>query len=326
MRFSINNANIDPLNAYNNTPIPSKVCTKCNQNKSLSEYNKDKSKSSGFRNNCKLCESIAEKQFRDNNRHINANKIYNENDVKQCSKCEQNKPLTDYQTNITTVDGLQSCCKSCQSITDKCYRDNNRQINSNKIYKENDGKICSKCQQSKLLTEFNKDNRKSDGLQCSCKSCKSIVAKHYHDNNRQINTNKIYNENDVKICSKCKQSKLITEYQKDISKSDGLQCSCKSCRSINTTNYRDNNKQIYAYKIYNENDVKTCSNCKQQKLYTEFYKCATKPLGLGTYCKQCESNYPKTIFAKYFSYVLSSPIRNNNNNCLSFTGCDANFL
>ena len=116
MSISINNANIDTLNAYNNKPTLSKVCTKCNQIKLLSEYNKDKSKSIGFRNNCKLCECIAKKQYQDNNRQINANKIYNEIDVKQCARCEQSKPLTDYQKNITTVDGLQSYCKSCESI------------------------------------------------------------------------------------------------------------------------------------------------------------------------------------------------------------------
>ena len=214
MNTTINTVNIVTVNAYNNTPISSKVCTKCNQNKSLSKYNKNKSKSSGFRNNCKLCESIAKQQYRDNNRQINANKIYNENDVKQCSRCEQSKPLTDYQKNITTVDGLQSRCKSCQSITDKYYRDNNRKINANNIYNENDVKICSKCQQSKLLTEFNKVNRKSDGLRSSCKQCKSIVTKHYNDNNRQINSNKIYNENDVKTCPKCKKQKLFTEFYK----------------------------------------------------------------------------------------------------------------
>ena len=59
MSIIISNINTDTLNVYNNTSIPSKVCTKCNQNKQLTEYNKDKSKSSGFRNNCKSCESIA---------------------------------------------------------------------------------------------------------------------------------------------------------------------------------------------------------------------------------------------------------------------------
>ena len=44
MSIIISCVNIDTLNVYNNTLIPSKVCTKCNQNKPLIEYNKDKLK------------------------------------------------------------------------------------------------------------------------------------------------------------------------------------------------------------------------------------------------------------------------------------------
>ena len=83
-------------------------------------------------------------------------------------------------------------------------------------------KVCSQCHQNKLLTEYNKDKRKLDGLRCNCKSCQSIINKRYHDYNRQINTNRIVNENDVKICSKCNLSKSITEYRKNITKSDGI--------------------------------------------------------------------------------------------------------
>ena len=133
-------------------------------------------------------------------------------------------------------------------------------------------KVCSQCHQNKLLTDYNKDKRKSDGLRCNCKSCQSNTNKLYRDKNqnvnKQINSNKIYDENEVKICSKCKQSKSITEYNKDRTKSNGLLASCKSCQSIVSKHYNDNNKQINANKIYNDNDVKICSNCKQQKLYT----------------------------------------------------------
>ena len=191
--------------------------------------------------------------------------------------------------------------------------------------------VCSKCHHNKPLTDYNKDKRKSDNLRSNCKSCQSNTNKLYWDNNinnnvnKQINSTNIYNENDVKICAKCKQSKSITKYQKNNTKSNGLRSCCKSCRSINTTNYQDNSKQINDNKIFNDNDIEICSKCKQQKLYTEFYKCATKPLGLATCCKQCESNDSKTIFGKRFSYIISSAIKSNNTNCLSFTGCDANF-
>ena len=45
MNITHSTVNIDTLKAYNNTPIPLKVCRKCNQIKLLTEYTKDKTKS-----------------------------------------------------------------------------------------------------------------------------------------------------------------------------------------------------------------------------------------------------------------------------------------
>ena len=75
---------------------------------------------------------------------------------------------------------------------------------------------------------------------------------------------KISNKNDVKICSKCKQIKLITEYNKDKIKSSKLYLCCKTCKSLAITHYRNNIRQINANKIFTENDVRTCSTCKQK--------------------------------------------------------------
>ena len=83
-------------------------------------------------------------------------------------------------------------------------------------------KVCSQCHQNKLLTENNKDKRKLDGLRCNCKSWQVNTNKHYQENNKKIRATKSSNKNDVKICSKCSQSKLITEYNKDRINSSGL--------------------------------------------------------------------------------------------------------
>ena len=117
-------------------------------------------------------------------------------------------------------------------------------------------------------------------------------------NTVNIDTLKAYNNTPIpsKLCRKCNQIKSLTEYTKDKTKSDGLESNCKSCRSIKSKHYNDKNRQINANKIFNENDVKTCSKCKKQKLYTEFYKCAANPLGLAVYCKLCETNDPKAFY------------------------------
>ena len=76
MNITHSTVNIDTLNAYNNTPIPSKVCRKCNQIKPLTEYTKNKTKSHKLESSCKSCRCIKSKQYRDKNKQINANKIF----------------------------------------------------------------------------------------------------------------------------------------------------------------------------------------------------------------------------------------------------------
>ena len=98
MNTTINN--VHTLNIYNNTSIPSKVFSQCHQNKALTEYNKDKTKSGGLESCCKSCRSIKSKHYRDKNRQINNNKLVNENDIKTCSKCKQQKSCTEFIKNV----------------------------------------------------------------------------------------------------------------------------------------------------------------------------------------------------------------------------------
>ena len=126
-----------------------------------------------------------------------------------------------------------------------------------------------------------------------------------------------------KVCRKFNQIKPLTEYTKDKTKSDGLESCCKSCQSIKSKHYCDKNRQINANKILNKNDVKTCSKCKQQKSYTEFYKCARNPLGFAAYCKLCETNDLKEKFRQQFIKELSKAIKSNTNDCLLIMGCDS---
>ena len=81
-----------------------------------------------------------------------------------------------------------------------------------------------------------------------------------------------------------------------------------------------------ANRIYTENDGRTSSSCKKQKLYTEFNKCISDKSGLESYCKECKANDHKEYFRKQFSKVLNKAIKDENLCCLLFTGCDPHFL
>lgn len=45
----------------------------------------------------------------------------------KCSRCREDKPVTEYYKNIVSVTGYQSCCKSCKSELNKQYRVDNKE-------------------------------------------------------------------------------------------------------------------------------------------------------------------------------------------------------
>ena len=69
MNITNSTVNIDNLNVYNNTTILLKVWKICNQNKPLTEYGKDKTKSDGLQYMCKSCKCITHKHYRNKNKH-----------------------------------------------------------------------------------------------------------------------------------------------------------------------------------------------------------------------------------------------------------------
>jgi hypothetical protein len=58
-------------------------------------------------------------------------------------------------------------------------------------------KTCSKCKETKELTEYHKDKNSKDRLCCMCKVCACNISKHYYENNKEKATilNKKWKEN-----------------------------------------------------------------------------------------------------------------------------------
>lgn len=46
-------------------------------------------------------------------------------------------------------------------------------------------------------------------------------------------------EEQMKVCSRCKQSKSLDQFYKNRRQPDGLECQCKKCKSDYMTDYRD---------------------------------------------------------------------------------------
>ena len=87
----------------------------------------------------------------------------------------------------------------------------------------------------------------------------------------------------VKHCSQCQTPKLVSQFSRDKSKSDGLRTRCKDCdRAYEEKSFRLPNPVIAE---------KYCSLCKVVKPVTEFYRRRNRPTGFTSKCKDCRNAY-----------------------------------
>jgi uncharacterized protein (DUF4415 family) len=75
---------------------------------------------------------------------------------KQCGRCKDTKPLSEFNKSRAAVDGLQWECRSCSSKSKRQHYHT---------------KECSACGERKFRSEFYKCSNARDGLQARCKPC-----------------------------------------------------------------------------------------------------------------------------------------------------------
>jgi hypothetical protein len=122
--------------------------------------------------------------------------------TKVCSKCGEEKDVSEFSIRKNRKEGLQSTCKLCdkeyrlkniekRKEIAKKYRLKNIEENKKKDIMDsvNDKKFCTGCKQDKYFTEFYKDKSRKNGLRDRCKSCDKKRSKLYAFNNYQIGRN-----------------------------------------------------------------------------------------------------------------------------------------
>ena len=73
---------------------------------------------------------------------------------------------------------------------------------------------------------------------------------------------------ETKVCTKCGETKAVTEYSKRSSAKDGLQLKCKQCEKIATKYWRSKNKERHSAKVkewQTKNYDRHLANCKKYK-------------------------------------------------------------
>ena len=100
--------------------------------------------------------------------------------LKRCLKCKIEKPLSDFHKAKRQKFGVQDICKECRR-TPKAQQ----KIERLKLLPQG-FKFCTKCNEIKPFSDFNKCKRGLFGLHSYCKLCINKQQKHYHNEHPEI--------------------------------------------------------------------------------------------------------------------------------------------
>ncbi len=134
-------------------------------------------------------------------------------------------------------------------------------------------KQCSKCKQSKSLSEFNKNKWKKDGLQTRCRTCTTKQHRSYYNKNKEKQKKQIYEAG----------RRRLQEYQQRLCEylieHPCVECGKSDIRALEFDHLRDKKKEVtkllrqgYSWDIIVEEIKKCevrCSNCHGIKTHKE---------------------------------------------------------
>jgi len=193
---------------------------------------------------------------------------------KKCGSCHYVLPISHFDEDRTTNTGYQSNCKNCRSIK---YRTGSGD-DLGKRY-------CFRCNKTLVAYRFNKEGRIIKNI-VYCKQC--------------IRTR------DDKVCLKCGNILLISQFGIDKSQRDGHSKYCLCCSATLRRNSRANIKKHYlACKPFK---LKTCPRCMSDVPISRFYddKCIICSIELNTYHKACTkcgiNQHISQFYKKKYSY------------------------
>ena len=203
-------------------------------------------------------------------------------DFKVCYVCNEEKPLTEYYNKLENVDGKEGSCK-------KCYSKYKKQLKEEKDAREiivrlEGTKKCRTCLEIKEFKNFAKHGTSKDGYGYECIDCKNIK-------NDKVET---------KRCNKCRITKNINEYNKFRL---GYTHDCKECQNKNASSIKE------------QEDIKCCSNCKEQLSIDNFNKSKTSYDGYSNYCRNCAKEKKKEYTEKMKIEDKPDIINKTCNNC-----------
>lgn len=261
--------------------ILTKVCSKCGEEKPVEEFNKRSDRSGGRTGKCKKCNNEKSSKIRKLNGIVpRKHFVASTTGFKICTKCEEEKPTTEFYKSSGHKDGIQSTCKMCTRDIDKersSKRQESYRLSHPKETVDTTHRVCSKCKIDKPIEQFWKDNsNKTYGRMSICIECrkKEHAIKQYP---RIVEPRKKYEDKPgFAFCRTCGIEQPLSEFYKDESRKSGYGLQCKTCKAISDKEHYDKNRSEISkrHKEYRENnrDVLSKHNKEYRLEHIEEYK------------------------------------------------------
>jgi hypothetical protein len=227
--------------------------------------------------------------------------------LKRCTKCKRWKELSEFNKDRARKDGLKVYCKSCNNTyvlrrrrkNKKPVREYLRYEDRHRVNRGFKEKLCGRCQKWKRYSEFHKDRRTKDGLTVWCRECERERRGHKNKGSRKYlrfeDRHRLVNGLKEKLCSKCGNWKVESQFVRDRSSKDGLAGWCRECangtagRSLDPKrkSMRRNLRYEERHRVIDGVRQKYCRKCKSWKGENEFYRNRFTRDGLSDRCRKC---------------------------------------
>lgn len=150
-----------------------KVCKDCGQRLPIHCFNKNPHCSDGYENRCTMCKSVAERKYRLRRQGLTEQFV--------CEICGKQKDRIDKVKNVPCVRKVVEGKEVCRD----CYaKEKDRMIEKLRANPPKE-KICSKCKETKPISEFYKDFPTPDGMSYLCKNCAREARRAYYNSRKR---------------------------------------------------------------------------------------------------------------------------------------------
>lgn len=226
--------------------IGEKWCWYCNEYHDVSKFSKNKSKPSGYQDECKT----ATKEIKLKRMEKNKVQEHNKLTEKKCADCGEVRPIEEFIKSVSTEDGYSNKCKECLN------KPNNR-FKTDKWNKKDEDALEFLFKKGRQENEISKILNKTE-------ECVNLKLKEMN-----LITDKCKRCDDNIAETKGKYKGFCIECIKDIKSKEKVERSLKKIDD-------KNNEIIKDYITKNKDTLKYCDKCGDEKdIYEDYYYSVT---------------------------------------------------